>query len=209
MCPDLTSAKPPGKPTSKSTLMPPGKRKIGRPVEFPPESTWPPILDQIEEGKSLRWILATPGMPGRSVIMKALREDPEIRARYEAACKSRAVLLADEILTISDAPIPEDLDPACRAAHLAQRRLMIDSRKWIAAKLYPKVFGDKTMVEVKDDYRSISIIAAMKQREGVAIAMLREWESEKGTLDVKPRVIDEQRQLIDDESNPSDHKMST
>lgn len=183
------------------------------PSAIPLDAYWPTILNEIEGGRSLREIMETPGFPRRDWAMQCLRKSAELRTQYEAACRGRAILLADEILTISDAPIPEDLDPACRASHVAQKRLMVDSRKWITAKLYPKVFGDRTMVEVKDDYRSISIIAAMKQRELVAVGMLREW-NEKDALDVEPRMVDGPIHAAsdapdDDDGNEADEEMST
>lgn len=78
---------------------------------------------------------------------------PEFSEQYTLAKRQQAELLAEEIITISD----DDYDDLVQgehgmipnAARVNRHRLRVDSRKWVACKLLPKVYGDKS--EVKSD----------------------------------------------------------
>jgi hypothetical protein len=51
--------------------------------------------------------------------------------------------MADEIVSIADGPDGEDSPVAT-----ARDRLRVDARKWVAAKLLPKKYGDRIQQEV-------------------------------------------------------------
>ena len=57
-----------------------------------------------------------------------------VRQQYARAKEKAADKLADEIVEIADNATPQD-------AHVA--RLRVDARKWVAAKLLPKKYGDR------------------------------------------------------------------
>jgi len=57
-----------------------------------------------------------------------------VRQQYARAKEKAADKLADEIVEIADNATPQD-------AHVA--RLKVDARKWVAAKLLPKKYGDR------------------------------------------------------------------
>lgn len=99
-----------------------------------------------------------------------VHNDPDRKARYERARESRADVLADEIVSISDEthtmievqettpdglPVfKEDGTPALKQVRvplsadvIARNRLRVDTRKWAAAKLKPRVYGDKVTQE--------------------------------------------------------------
>jgi|JI10StandDraft_1071094.scaffolds.fasta_scaffold137544_3 hypothetical protein len=178
-------AKPKAKPTGLT------KRSRGREVIFPPEVVFPPIFAALSNGLSLVDILKMPGMPSYDWCMYQLRDNPELKQRYRAAIESRGSVLADEILNLADSEIPEYLDGAERGAWVANKRLQIDARKWLACKLFPRQYGDRMEVETTS-YQSISITAAMKRGEARGIEMLREW-SERALdkpLDVEARTAD-------------------
>jgi hypothetical protein len=64
--------------------------------------------------------------------------------------------MADEIVEIADNATPQD-------AHVA--RLKVDARKWVAAKLLPKKYGDRPAevnVGVTNNYL---VVSPEKQRE--------------------------------------------
>ena len=69
--------------------------------------------------------------------------------KYARAREDRADKLADEIVAISDeADVAlrhdgEDMRLALDAAAIARNRLRVDARKWVAAKLKPRVYGEK------------------------------------------------------------------
>lgn len=80
-----------------------------------------------------RWINAD---PGRTVLYARARED-------------RADKLADEMVAISDEATVaathdgESVTLALDSAAIQRNRLRVDARKWIAAKLKPRTYGDK------------------------------------------------------------------
>jgi hypothetical protein len=67
--------------------------------------------------------------------------------QYARAKDDRAHKLAEEIITLADAPIREDADGRLDSAEVNQRRLQVDARKWIASKMLPKTYGDRTHTE--------------------------------------------------------------
>lgn len=123
------------------------------------------ILQQIIDGKSLRQICGSTGMPHRSTVMRWLADERHVsfRARYVTACELRADLLAEEILAISDDGSNDtytDDDGITRVDHdhIARSRLRVDSRKWLAGKLAPKKYGDKLAVGGADDLQPVGVI---------------------------------------------------
>lgn len=105
---------------------------MGRPSEFTPEIA-NEICDLLIEGKSLRAICALEGMPNASTVCRWLANNEEFRKQYAHARDAQADTIADETLAIAD---DAALDPQ-------DRRVRIDTRKWLAAKLKPKAYGEK------------------------------------------------------------------
>lgn len=104
-------------------------------------------------------------------------DHPEFSAMYMEAKRIQADLLADEIIEISD---DDSLDvvegqygPMYLTGKVARDRLRVDSRKWVACKLIPKVYGDKAQEvvtpassqEVKEIADAINKLNAKHERE--------------------------------------------
>lgn len=69
--------------------------------------------------------------------------------KYTHARELQAEFLADEMIRISEHT--EEDHTAFTGANVVQRdRLRIETRKWIASKLKPKVYGDKIDITTKD-----------------------------------------------------------
>jgi hypothetical protein len=94
----------------------------------------------------------------------AIRNDPELEARYRAAMELRADALADEIAAIADEPIPAELRGADASAFVQRQRLRVDAKKWLACKLFPRRWGDRLDVSVDVEQR-ISIHAVLAAAE--------------------------------------------
>lgn len=77
-------------------------------------------------------------LPSERTFYKRLTEDAEFAQRYARAREAQAHRETEEIRAIADAATPEDVQVA---------RLRVDARKWRAAKLAPKVYGEKVDVE--------------------------------------------------------------
>ena len=108
------------------------------------------ICSAIADGVSLRAVLARPGMPSKSMVMRWLADERyiEFRDQYACAREDLADKLADEILQIADDGSKDtflDANGNVKVNHdvIARARLQIDARKWLASKLAPKKYGDR------------------------------------------------------------------
>lgn len=134
---------------------------MGRPVKWPPEhSVWREIIGRVSAGKALSTVLADPGYPTWVSFYAMMEQDDNLRQAYEKAVQDRADKLADEILQLSDEPMPEGLEGSMASAWVQQKRMQVDARKWIASKLKPKTYGDRIDMTVRDD--RISVIDALE-----------------------------------------------
>lgn len=101
-------------------------------VHIPTPELLEDICEQIASGKSLRRICSAEGMPSASTVCTWLSEDASFAKRYARAREQQSDHFVDEMVEIADTA--EDAQKA---------RLQIDTRKWIASKMRPKVYGDK------------------------------------------------------------------
>lgn len=92
------------------------------------------ICERIADGESLREICAEPDMPSKTSVMRWLASNAALSDQYARARELQADHEFDEIKAIADKASPEDVQVA---------RLRIDTRRWRAGKLRPKVYGDK------------------------------------------------------------------
>ena len=110
----------------------------------------------IAEGYTLREIQKMPGMPTIYTVFQWLADErkPEFKQLYARAREAQAEMMADEIVSISDETdvasvmTPDGaVDLKLDATAVARNRLRVDARKWVAAKLLPKKYGDKLGVD--------------------------------------------------------------
>lgn len=98
------------------------------------------ICSELAEGKSLRTICKQDGMPDLKTIFNWLGHPDEsfnkFRDLYAKAKQESADALTDEMLDIADDSTLDHND----------RRIRVDTRKWLASKLKPKKYGDKIAV---------------------------------------------------------------
>ena len=95
------------------------------------------ICNQIAAGKSLRSQLAETGI-SNGHFFASIEANSAWAEQYVRARETQADTLADQIVEIADDAVT---DPDA-----ASRRLRIDARKWVAAKLRPKRWGDSVTV---------------------------------------------------------------
>jgi hypothetical protein len=105
------------------------------------------ICTLLEEGKSLRAAAKEIGFAASTVLLWE-DNDPEFAERYARARLIGYKLLADEILEISDdgrndTYTDDEGNKRTDQDVIARSRLRVDSRKWMLAKMLPKVYGDK------------------------------------------------------------------
>lgn len=121
-------------------------------AEFSPE-LFDRICERIAEGESLRSICQDEDMPSTTAVKKWLIKDDggALVAQYTRAREMQADTLFEDILDISDDARNDWMQREGEGAsgyelngeHIQRSRLRVDTRKWMAGKLRPKVYGDK------------------------------------------------------------------
>lgn len=104
---------------------------------------------------SLRAICTSADMPAGGTVHRWLAEHQDFQEQYARAREEQADGFADEIIDIADSVAPE-------TGEVAKAKLQIDARKWKAAKLAPKKYGEKLELDadmrVKVETRSLEDI---------------------------------------------------
>lgn len=113
-----------------------GERKqIGRPTDYTPAIARE-IADRMIDGHSLRAVCQQDGMPDEGTVYRWTARHPEFRELYAHARELQTMRWGEEVLTIAD---DKTLDPH-------DRRIRVDTRKWLLSKVLPKVYGDRLTV---------------------------------------------------------------
>lgn len=98
-----------------------------------------------------------------------LRENPNLQTAYRAAVEDRADTLADDIIALADSEPPAHLEGPALSAWVQQLKLRIHAREWTAAKLRPRVYGEK--IDVSVQHTQISVLAALERAEQRVIGL--------------------------------------
>ena len=136
------------------------KHAGGRPTRYTKELSFE-ICARLAEGEPMTKITKDAHMPAPSTLYRWLATDSEFRDRYEVARADGAHTFASQIVEIVDEEpqyVFDDkgnkrVDPGS----IAQKRLKMDGRKWIAAKYLPKVYGDRTVVQGDADADAVNV----------------------------------------------------
>lgn len=125
---------PPAAPPAPPPILPPlGRRYITFSVDLFNE-----VCELIADGGSLRGIArANLHLPTPGTFLNWLQQHAELQEVYVKARELQQHTLADETVEIADT----DPDPA-------RARNRIGARQWHAGKLLPKVYGDRTQMEM-------------------------------------------------------------
>jgi hypothetical protein len=138
----------------------PPKPESRQPVRHSPELA-AAICLQLADGKSLRAICGADGMPTEAAVRSwALDDVGGFAAHYARARELGYERLGEELLAIADTPcvgVKKKLDEKGNVVETTEgdmiehRRLQIDARKWMLAKMLPKRYGDRITQEVTGD----------------------------------------------------------
>ena len=123
------------------------------------KTIYPPILEAIANGAALSTAIecAKP-TPSYARAKGQLRKNPELKLAYQQAEEDRADQLAEELMELTDTPMPEGLDDPGRSAWVQQMRLRVDVRKSAASKLKP--YGER--LDLSATQEPISIIGTLE-----------------------------------------------
>ena len=125
----------------------PEPQPLGRPSSFT-QDVADRICEGLAEGYSLRRICMDKGMPNAGTVCRWLASNESFREQYARAREAQAETLFDEMLDIADDGRNDkytDDNGNERTDHdvIARSKLRVETRKWMAGKLKPKVYGDK------------------------------------------------------------------
>lgn len=122
---------------------------VGRPSSFTQEIA-SEICERISDGESLRSICKSDDMPDKATVFRWLADatNESFRDQYARAREVQADTLFEECLDIADdssrdTKTLEDGREVVDNEVVQRSRLRVDTRKWMAGKLRPKVYGDK------------------------------------------------------------------
>lgn len=131
------------------------------------------ICARLADGESLNAICKSAGMPAESTVRAWALDDVQgFSAKYMRAREIGYDRLADELLEIAD-NTQAGVKTTTKASGvettegdmIEHRRLRVDTRKWMLAKMLPKKYGDKL-----DLTANITTHAGMTDAELLAIA---------------------------------------
>lgn len=105
------------------------------------------ICERVASGEPLTKITMDESMPSYGAVCKWLLEHEEFVEMYARAKEDMADFLADDLMRISDEYPVVDVNGKLDSAWVQWQRNRIDVRKWTAAKLKPRKYGDKVVNE--------------------------------------------------------------
>lgn len=114
------------------------------------------ICELIADGKSVREICRMEGMPAMSAVFRWLSEDKAFQEQYTRAREVQADTLFEEMLEIADDARNDWMERngeensgwQFNGEHVQRSKLRLEARKWMAGKLRPKVYGEKSELAV-------------------------------------------------------------
>jgi len=133
------------------------KKKVGRPTDYNQELA-NLICERVatHEVGLKRLCAMYDDMPDKITINRWRHKYPEFCTRYTQAKIQQVETLVDEIIDIADDSTQDEIINdqgmrVCNSEFIARSRLRIDTRKWLASKLVPKIYGLQTKEEKSID----------------------------------------------------------
>jgi len=133
------------------------KKRAKRPdVRYTPELA-DTIIAKMCSGLSVVAICRQNGMPTRQAVQHWRSTNEDFKKRYTASIELRGCLQVERIMELMEhmERIAKDvasgkLDPERAKAMIWAKKAQIDTHKWAAAKLAPKIYGDRVALTDSD-----------------------------------------------------------
>lgn len=121
-------------------------RGPGRPSSYTQEIA-DAICERIADGESLRGICRADDMPNKVTVWRWLDAHPDFCTQYARAREMQAEGFFEEIVEIADDGRRDYQETEEGAAlvdhdHIQRAKLRVDARKWVAARMAPKKYGE-------------------------------------------------------------------
>jgi len=107
-----------------------------------PQEVLNKFLERVASGEPVTKVCKDPSMPAWVTISTRIAADPEFEQQYRLALEFRGMVLADELDDIKREAKTGLIDPA-------SARVAADILKWQAARMTPKMYGDRQQVDVQ------------------------------------------------------------
>lgn len=127
--------------------------------------------------KSLRKICEeNDDFPTGAMVWHWMVGNPEFSDMYRKAKIAQADFMIDQISEISDNEekdllVNKDGVLVPNTAKIARDRLKVDTRKWIATKLIPRIYGEKSQVET---HTTVSVSADTNKKVSDVLSLIEE-----------------------------------
>lgn len=129
----------------------------GRPSRYT-EKLARDLCEHLATGRSLVSWCKIDGNPGYTTVMRWLEENEGFRDMYVRAREAQADFLAEEVVDIATNVLPAIRKTVTKTGRksrveevhvdaVERARLMMDARKWYAAKLAPRKYGERQQVD--------------------------------------------------------------
>lgn len=112
------------------------------------------ICKRLAQGESMRSICFDDDMPSQATIYNWLADEKmcSFLEMYTRAREVQAECLAEEIISIADdgandTYIDDEGQRKTDYDNIARSKLRVEARKWVAAKLLPRKYGDRVQVD--------------------------------------------------------------
>jgi|SRR5579863_426224 len=129
---------------------------MGRPSSFTQEIA-DEICERLARGESLTTICMDEELPGFRTVFTWLAEKAEFQQQYARAREIQAEAEFEKMLEIADTPqLGQKTKTTDKGLEITtgdmteHRRLQVDTRKWILARMFPKKYGDATTLKHAD-----------------------------------------------------------
>jgi hypothetical protein len=148
-----------GKPQTKEIA------KTGRPSSYT-EQMANLICIRLAEGESLNKICKDEGMPDKATVFRWLASDASFCDKYARARELQAETQFDELIDIVDQPPElsyvtdkngELVEVKFDSSYVQWMKLRVDTRKWTAARMAPKKYGEQKQAEQTQDLTVIDV----------------------------------------------------
>jgi hypothetical protein len=137
---------------------------MGRPSSYSEEVAEEILLEIATTDKGLDKICESDSFPESRTVYRWILANQEFSQRYARARELQTQLLADQIIPIADTPQmgvktkeTEDGFETVTGDMIEHRKLQIDARKWLLAKLAPKKYGDASLIKLGGDPNGVPI----------------------------------------------------
>lgn len=100
------------------------------------------VLQGMRDGMSAFKACQAAGVP-QSTFNRWVDADAKLAEDYAHAREDLIERMANDVLELADSEVPETGDGKRDWQAIQQRKLQVDSRKWLLSKLAPKKYGDR------------------------------------------------------------------